>query len=286
MYRRVTRAMSTSRLSGNLNPQVTDAANLPVTQSLLGASNPSSASASSHASTPSSSSISGSHPSSIIASTSTSPSVPTDILQCILDALKIQQQQFDRQYELLESRSLAQQRRDAILLHHLQLMSPPQITELAPNPFDTFVADTFVAASLPKPAPASTTTPSLPSPPSPPSVPAPVFDPVSTLSAASSSHVLDLIRYPLDEFPLASPSTTFVTKSEVKELTFPEFTKPLGFEAWYNMAMCAVAFIPQKISRFSISLPTSTGIFYRWICSMKLKSLLRTYGYACTIKCT
>ena len=50
------------------------------------------------------------------------------------------QQQFDRQYELLESRFLAQQRRDATLLHHLQLISSPQITDLAPYPFDTFVA--------------------------------------------------------------------------------------------------------------------------------------------------
>ena len=90
MYRRVTRAMSTSRLLGNPNPQVTDAANLPVTQSLLDASHPSSASASSHAF--SSSSISGFHPSSIIVSTSTSPSVSSDILQCMLDALKNQQQ--------------------------------------------------------------------------------------------------------------------------------------------------------------------------------------------------
>ena len=107
----------------------------------------------------------------------------------MLDALKIQQQQFDRQYELLESRFLAQQRRDATLLHHLQLISSPQITDLAPNPFDT-----FVAAPSPKPAPASTTAPS------PPSVPALVFDPVSTLSAASSSHVSDLIRNPIDNF--------------------------------------------------------------------------------------
>ena len=98
MDRRITRAMSTSRPSGNPNPQVTDAANLPVTQSLLDVSNPSSASASSHSSTSSSSSISGSHPSSIIASTPTSPSVPTVILQCMLDALKIRQQQFNRQY--------------------------------------------------------------------------------------------------------------------------------------------------------------------------------------------
>ena len=190
MDRRITHAMSTSRISGSPKPQVTVAANLPVTQSLLDASNPSSASTSSHASTSYSSSISGSHASSIIASTSTSPSVPTDILQCMLDALKIQQQQFYRQYELLESRFLAQQRRDATLLFNLQLISPSQITELAPNPFDN-----FVAASSPKPAPASTTDSS------PPSAPAPAFDPVSTLTAASSQPYVSNESFPFDNAP-------------------------------------------------------------------------------------
>ena len=204
MGRRITRAMSTSRLSENPNPQVTDAATLPVTQSSLDASPPFSASASSHAFTSSSSSISGSYPSSIIASTSTSPSVPTDILQCMLDALKIQQQQVDRQYELLESRFLAQQRRDATLLHHLQLISSPQITELAPNPFDT-----FVAASSPKPDPAPASTPDS----SPPSVPSPAFDPVSTLTAASSKPSVSIDSFPFDTAPLSASASTMPLNS-------------------------------------------------------------------------
>ncbi len=53
----------------------------------------------------------------------------------------------------------------------------------------------------------------------------------------TSSHVPDFVRNPFDEFPSASLSTTFVTKSEAKELTFPEFTDSLGYEAWYNMAL-------------------------------------------------
>jgi len=271
--------MSTSHNSRNPNPQITDTANLPVTQSLLDASTPSSASASAsaHASTSSSSSISGSDSSMIIASTYTLPSVPTDILQCMLDALTIQQQQFDRQDELLEARFLAQQQRDANLLRQLQLISPPQLTESASNPFDS-----FVAASSTTPVPASTTAFS------PPSVPAPAIVPASTLTASSShpygsntsspfdsvpvsvpasttpfdpasvhpltpSHAplfdhatvraSSTLPNPFNEFPRpsASPSTTFVTESEAKELTFPEVTNFLGYEAWYNMAMRTAA---------------------------------------------
>jgi len=167
--------MSRSHNSSNPNPQIIDTANLPVSQSVRHASTPSSPSASAHASISYSSSISVSDSSPIIAFTSTLPSVPTDILQCMLDAITIQQQQFDRQYDLLEARFLAQQQRDATLLRQLQLISLSQLTESAPNPFDS-----FVAASPTTPVPASTTAFS------PPSVPAPAIVPASTLPASSS----------------------------------------------------------------------------------------------------
>ena len=261
MARRITRAMSRSHNSSNTHPQITDAANLPVTQSLLDASTPSSPSASAHASI----------------SSSTLPSVPTDILQCMLDAINIQQQQFDKQYELLEARFLAQQQRDATLLRQLQLISPPQLTESAPNPFDS-----FAAASPTTPVPASTPASSPPSVPDPAIVPVPTlpvssshaygsntsspfdsvpvsvpasttpFDPASVPPltpshappfAPATVHASSTLPNPFDVFPRpsASPSTTFVTKSEVKELTFPEFTNSLGYEAWYNMAMRTAA---------------------------------------------
>ena len=74
------------------------------------------------------------------------------IFDGMLDAFTIQQQQFDKKYDLLEKRFLAQQRRDVHLLRQLQLISPPQIIESVPNPFHI-----FVSVSSPSPVPASTT---------------------------------------------------------------------------------------------------------------------------------